>query len=157
MIEIDPENIPALIEYNGWVVWSWTGWKGRKSTPDTDQRIPCGRCGKPMTAGQQLYMIQTMMPEHWLCVYPDDRKDDLHAQWLAMKESEGARRYLYAECSLGAYAPAGEYLMGSEFAIEDDPEKMIYEDSSEYERDKAKANGLKALKRLIDRLNEQEV
>lgn len=26
---INPVGIPALLPYNGWFIWGWTGWKGR--------------------------------------------------------------------------------------------------------------------------------
>lgn len=152
-MSIAPMGIPALIDYRGWVIWGWTGWKGEKGTALSDGKCPA--CGDKVDKGDTLWRTQAQIPMHWTCRYPDNRRDSLHAQWLASKDYI---RFVEANCCdtmSVAEIPAGEYKKGASFEIVP-YEYALTEDSPEEVRAVAKARGLQRLKTLIDEIVENE-
>lgn len=152
-----PRGIPELIEYKGWTIWGWTGWKGTKGKATT--RLWCFMCVKEIAEDEPMFTNVGFEPVHWICKYPDNRPDTLHAQWVAYKGDPSdpkSCRHAYAECGDISIAniPAGEYRRGDEFEIIP-YEDAITESVSEAVKERAKANGLEVMKGLISRLEDK--
>lgn len=148
--KLEPCGIPKLIDYRGWTIWCWTGWKGTKSKVLVD-RESCHICGNNFITGQEIYLPQSVPPVHWTCQYPDNPRDTLQAQWLASRNG----RFLMSNCAVMTMAeiPAAEYERGECFEIV--PEHFaITEDTPEDIRESAKKVGFERLKLLINQIED---
>lgn len=140
----------SAIQYKGWDIWKWTGWKGNK-TLATGMNENCRICGNAIDVGAEIHIdyMHGVEEAHYSCVYPGNPPDRLVAQWLAMKGEIRNERHLYV--NVGGPADAeGEYDRGACFAIGDEP--LVTELTPESEKEKLQIDGLTRMFRLIDRI-----
>ena len=108
------------IEYRGWWIYKWTGWKGLKAKRmyenPTDPRDICPKCQKPILQGQWVYLNHgyERFP-HFKC---SDMDDLIIGQWLACSRHPNSAfnsgtRFLYVSTP----GRMGEYQRGSMFDI----------------------------------------
>src|SRR3990167_241831 len=119
----EPWGIPEVIDYNDWLIYGWTGWKGTKSVvPEyvsADQAQTCIVCHDPMLAGDAIELVQTRLPRHWICAHPDNRPDRLMGQWLAVQGEHSWARYIEVNVDnlVRGFIDGGEYKPGASFPV----------------------------------------
>jgi hypothetical protein len=146
------------IEYLGWFIYCWTGWKGCVGKAlyihDTDKREICHFCQKPIKQGEKVYISHAYFEyPHLKCV---DWDDIIVSQWLACKPhpdiNDPNMQFLYVSIP----GDEGIYTRGQCFDIGVKPgqRRLTYDTSVNVlkrERDK----GLERMERLIERTVKQ--
>ncbi len=140
------------IEYNGWEIWKWTGWKGNIGIVENGdfqegKNGVCPICLKEIKPGDLIYFgCYTDIVEHFDC-YDDQIKGQFFGQWLAYKDTDPKIPLAYAS------APGGEgvYRKGDLLNIGIYPgQKILTMESPQEDFETAREEALNRLKAWID-------